>query len=270
MVLAKDENLVRAIPERVRSGVVAYRENFRHPVLGVWNDGVGRIHRDNNITLSGMPTMRLDTGGQTNGGPANPGRTANTGGVIVKRRLLSNYNEIWGMAIWFRLTSLNLTSNAMISMSIYNRDGAHAHHARVWLNPNGNNQPMLGQILDGAATAAANGGTPTLPSGPAVYTTVVTSDNQNGGGSHTYDLPTSRGDRAGGWHFAKLVTDFSALKYVSLQLDSKEVDLSTYSMDVTDSTGFAGMHHSIEFSASTSTRRYINVANWVGTLEAAA
>jgi hypothetical protein len=97
----------------------------------------------------------------------------------------------------------------------------------------------------------------------------LTSRLQNGAGSHTYDPTTGSLDKAGGWHWAKLVTDMNAKKYVSLAFDSQPpVDLSAYTMDMTATTAFAGMHFSFEFAASTSTRpRYVNVAQMIGTDE---
>lgn len=255
---------IREVPTRGTGGRVVYVEDFRQTRPGIWNDGVGYGMSDCDVMFNGLPSLRIDTGAQSNGGATNPGRTAITTGAVYKRRILSNFNEKWGVEGWFRLTSLNLTSNSLISMSIYNRDGNNAYHGRVWLDPNGNNQPMHGRILDGAATNALSG---TVGSGTAVYADVVTSTSQNGGGTHNYEPKTGRLDLAGGWHYVKMVVDFSTLKYVSLQLDSTAVDISGYDMDVTASTGYAGMHHSWEFSASTTTRRFINIAHMVGTLE---
>ena len=117
---------------------------------------------------------------------------------------------------------------------------------------------MQAKILDGVASAG----------GTATYVTASTSVLQNGAGSHTYDLATGRLDRAGGWHYVKLVTDMNTKRYVSLQLDGQTpVDISTYQMDVTSSAGFAGMHFSAEFSATTSTARFVNIAQLVGTVE---
>lgn len=256
---------LRPAPTRSSTGQVLYVEDFRAVEPGMWNDGVGWSARDCDIMLNGRPTLRLDTGGNSNGGPANPGRTAITTGVVTKRRIHDGYRHRFGMEFWFRMTSLNLTSNVLFSASIYNRNGTQAHHGRVWLDPNGNNVPMVARILDGAASNALSG---TVGAGTAVYTAAVTSVNQNGAGTHTWDVPSGRLDRAGGWHWCKLVVDFVTLRYVSIQLDGEApVDLSGYLLDITDTTGFAGMHHSFEFSASTGTRRFVNVANVIGTLE---
>jgi hypothetical protein len=258
---------LRPAPTRIGTGQILYVEDFRAIQPGLWNDGVGWADTDPDILFNGRPSLRLDTGGNSNGAPANPGRTANTSGVVMKRRVHDGYRHPFGVEFWWRFTSLNLTSNALFSMSIYNRNGTQAHHGRVWLDPNGNNVPMHARILDGTASAAANPGVPTT--GPnAVYADVVTSVNQNGAGTHTWDVASGRLDRAGGWHWCKMVVDFTTLKYVSLQVDGEALtDLSTYNLDITDTTGFAGMHHSFEFSASTATRRYLNVANMIGTVE---
>jgi hypothetical protein len=252
----------RASLARSTTGRALYVEDFAAVQPGMWNDGVGSASRDCNIMFNGRPTLKLDPQGQVASGATNPGRTAATSGVVVKRRIHDGFRHKFGIEFWFRMSSTNLTAGtAFFSASIYNRDGTNAWHSRVYFNPNGNNQPMLAQILDGAATAAA--------SGTPVYTTVATSVLQNGAGSHTYNPAGGGLDRAGGWHWCKLVADFTTKKYVSLQFDGETVvDLSAYSMDQTATTGFAGMHHSFEFSASTSTRpRYVHLANLVGTVE---
>lgn len=236
---------------------VLFVEDFRAPVTGMWNDGAGSASRDCDVMFAGKPSIRLDTQGVSSGGATNPGRTAITTGVVFKRRVHDGFTGIFGMDGWFRLTSTNNTSNAFLSMSVYNRDGTNAYHSRVWLDPAGNNTPMQARILDGDATAAA--------AGVAQYVSVSTSVLQNGGGSHIYEPATGRLDRAGGWHYIKLMTNMVTKKYVSLQLDGQApVDLSAYSMDVTASTGFAGMHFSFEYAGSTSSRRYANIAQVTG------
>lgn len=228
----------------------------------------GTVSGTNYLLAETTGLTYLDTGTATDGatappgsnGTGTPGRTAATGGVVAKRRIHDGFRSRLGLEMWFRLTSGNLTSNTYLSMSIYNRDGTNSHHSRVWLDPNGNNQPLKAHILDGAASATA---------GKAVYRTVSTSVLQNGGGTHTYDLLSGRMDRVGGWHWVKMVVDMATGKYVSLRLDGEnEVDLSGYDLDVQASAGFAGQHFSVELSASTTTRpRYVNIANFVATAE---
>lgn len=260
-----DEEILANQVYRYPGGTVLFVENFRTPAYGFWNDAVGGISRDCDIPFGGLPSLRLDTqGNSAGGGFTKPGRTAATSGVIAKRRLHDGFTGRFGVEMWFRMTSLNLTSNTFLVMSLYNRDGTNAYHGRVWLDPNGNNAPMVAKILDGAASAAA---------GTDVWVAAATSVLQNGAGSHTYDPPTGRLDRAGGWHHVKLVLDMATKTYVSLQLDGirprkpNVVNLSQYQMDTTTSSGFAGMHFSVELTASTSTRRFVNIAQVIGTAE---
>ena len=172
---------------------------------------------------------------------ANPSRTALLTGVITKRRIHDSFNDQFGISCWFRLTSTNNTSNVFSVLSIYNRDGASAWHGRVWLKPQGNNLPIDVAILDGTATAAAN--VVPLTGTGAVYRVVDTSTLQNGGGTHVYEPSTGSMDRAGGWHYAKLIVDFTTKKYVSVQIDGNSpVNLSSYTLDRTTTAGFAGLH----------------------------
>jgi hypothetical protein len=264
-------DVLRTATSRNPSGLIIYREDFSDDALipTGWNDALGLVLIDDDIQRDGKATLRLDTQGQSNGGATSPGRTASTSGVIFKHRIHDGFRGRLGLAGWFRFTSTNLTSNTFASLSIYNRDGAHAFHGRVWLDMVGNNVPMHARILDGAATAAANPGNPTDPTATPTWYDAVTSVNQNGAGTHMYAPTTGRFDRSGGWHYVKLIVDFATGKYVSVQLDGEAiVDLSAYSLDVTDSTGFAGLHMSLEFLAKTSTQpRFMNWYGIEATLE---
>lgn len=276
---------LRPAPDRSASGQVVWFTNFEEILPPLWNDALGLMELDDDIRCFNLPSLRLDTGGQSAGATTNPGRTANTSGVIGKTRIHDNFAGRWGLAMWFRFSGLNNTSNSKLSLSIYNRTGIDsnggdpltgslAHHFRVWLDPDGNNNSMHARILDGDASATANGGTPTNPTGTAVYADVLASTNQNGAGTHTYDVATGRLDRVGGWHYIKMVVDFNTGEYRWLQLDSKFIDLTTanaggaYHKDVTDSGGFAGMHMSVEYHGNTTTPRFVNIAAMRATLEA--
>src|SRR5882762_3658583 len=72
---------------RLGGGRILFIEDFRSPALGMWNDGVGGVNRDCDIMFAGLPSLRLDPQGNTSGGITNPGRTAVTTGVVVKRRI---------------------------------------------------------------------------------------------------------------------------------------------------------------------------------------
>jgi len=357
---------------RLATGEVLFVEDFRSPVTGVWNDGLGSATRDTTMMFGGLPSLKLNAQGQSgsantvsaptslgvtavgsggtfaantyfwkvtahnnvgetvgsnevsvaiaSNGSANlswtgstgaalykiyrstttntellvgssattaftdtgtaggaaipvanttacPGRTAATAGVVAKRRVLDGYTGKFGIEGWFRLTSTNLTSNVYPVLALYNRDGTSAWHTRVWLNPMGNNTPMQAWILNGAATAASNGGSPLTGTG-AVWTSVATSTTQNGGGSHTYFPKTGGLDKAGGWHHVKLIVDMAAKMYVGIQLDGTTyVDLSAFAMDQTTSAGAAMMHFSMEFMATTSTARFMHWNRLIGTSE---
>jgi hypothetical protein len=257
--------VVESIPAgrlaRYPGGEILFIEDFRSPAFGFWNDGVGGMFRDCDVPFGSLPSLRIDTQGQSSGGATSPGRTANTGGVVAKRRIHDGFAGLFGIDMWFRMTSLNLTTNTYFSMSLYNRDGVNAYHGRVWLDPNGNNAPMVARILDGTQSQAQATDVWAAPAG-------TTSVLQNGAGTHTYDAPTGRLDRAGGLHHVKLVMDMANKRYVSLRIDGNpKVDLRTYVMDSTASASFAGMHFSVELVASTSTRRFVNIAQVIGTAE---
>src|SRR6266568_5704609 len=112
---------------RYNSGRIVFIEDFRAPNPGVWNDGVGSSTRDCDITFGGLPSLRLDPQGNVGSG-SNPGRTASTAGVVVKRRIHDGFSSNFGIEAWFRFTSRNLTSSTFLSMSLYNRDGTNAYH----------------------------------------------------------------------------------------------------------------------------------------------
>lgn len=189
----------------------------------------------------------------------NPARTAITTGVVAKRRIHDSFVDTFGVDVWFRLTSTNNTSGAFPSLSLYNRDGTSAWHGRLWFKPQGNNLPLDACILDGAATAAAN--VDPLNGAGAIYRKVDESTIQNSSGSHLYEPSTGRMDQAGGWHWGRLVVNFATKRYVSCQIDGNApVDLSAYSLDKTTSSGFAGWHSSFEYSAATTTRRFMHIA----------
>jgi hypothetical protein len=224
-------------------------------------------------TPSGNPAAYTDTGTAASGAipvaatTSCPGRTASTAGVVAKRRILDPFVGALGFEGWFRMTSTGLTSNTYPVLAIYNRDGTSAFHGRVWLNPITNNGNMQAFILDGNASAASNFGAGPTGSG-AVWVSKATSTLQNSAGSHSYMPSTGQFDQSGGWHHVKLIIDTLNKTYLSLRLDGGPiVDLSSYALDVTTTSGAAMNHFSVEMMATTSTYRYMHWNTLRGTRE---
>lgn len=269
------------VPRSVRSRAqppmhVLFREDGRAWPPGMWNDGQGDAYRDCDIMFAGMPTYRLHTQNTFTSGKVDPGRTAATTGVVFKRRIQDGFTGVFALEMWFRFTSTgnNGVHNPLFSLSVYNRTGTDAgdgtsmaYHSRLWIDPNGNNQDLVISVLDGAATAAANGANALVGTAPAVWAQVGTSPMQNGAGTHNFDPSAGSGrlDRAGGWHYAYLASDLKTKKYVSCRIDGQDnIDLSAYSLDATSTTGAAMMHFSVEYTGSTSTDRFMNIAGVTG------
>lgn len=242
-----------AISRDIGGRRLLFLEDCRHPVLGMWNDGAGSAHRDCEIPFAGLPSIRLNPQGSTTGN-SEPGTSPLTTGVVMKRRIHDDYSGKFGVECWFRWTSANNTSNILTSMSLYNRtraDGGHFYMSRLWFDPGGNNSEPWVKVLKADAS----------------YELIATVTNQDGTGSHLYDPTTGQIDKAGGWHYAKLVTDLENKEYVRCQFDDKIVDLTGVPIYIGNSAGFAGMHFSFEYSQRTSTRRFMNIAQFCGTVE---
>jgi hypothetical protein len=240
----------RAAASRDSKGEILFVEDFRTPVMGMWNDGLGSASRDLEVPFAGLPSVRLDPQGNTVNN-TDPGTSPLTNGVVYKRRIHDSYSGIFGAECWFRWTSSSNNLNIFSSLSVYNRDGANFWMSRLWLDPMGNNVDPHARILKSDGT----------------YLDVMTVTGQNGTGSHLYDPTSGQLDKAGGWHYAKLVTDLKNKKYIRAQFDSATVDLTGTDIYTAPSTGFAGMHFSFEYSQKTSTRRFMNIAQFIGTRE---
>ncbi len=245
----------RRIPSRSAAyGRLLFVEDFRHPQNGMYNDGAGAAHRDNEVTFNGLASVRLDPlGNIQTGGGSNPGLTGpNTTAVVFKRRIsdtnfTTNPGGVFGLEFWMRFTSNGwiVNGNSLFSCSIYNRDGATGHFGRIWLNTAGSTLSL--QKLTGGAWVQFN----TIPVGDS---------------NHPYQLDTGNTDVAGQWHFCKLVVDMVSNKYVSFQFDQQ---LNTFSDAIiqTADTGPQALHFSFEVGGLSATRRYLNIAHVVGTVE---
>ncbi len=243
----------RKIPSRTAGyGRLLFVEDFRHPQNGMHNDGVGSAHRDNEITFNGLPSVRLDPQGNIQTG-TNPGLTGpNQTAVVFKRRIsdtnyTTNPGGIFGLEFWIRFTSNGwiVNGNSLFSCSIYNRDGATGHFARIWTNTAGSTLSL--QKLTGGAWVQFN--------------TIPISDNL-----HPYQLDSGSTDVAGQWHYAKLVVDMVNNKYVSFQFD-QQTNSFTDPIILTPDTGPQALHFSFEVGSLSAVRRYLNIAHVVGTVE---
>jgi hypothetical protein len=238
----------------------------------MFNDGSGSATRDNSITFTnGNPTLRIDPQGSINGS-GSPSTGPVTTGVIVKRRISNLIKGTYAWEGWIRWTSQNNTSNVYTTVSNYNRSGTNAYYSRIWLdtttgatgagNPDGTGLPYINLLYLNSSGVWTQFGT---------YNQRVA--------DHQWDPINNpgKGDSAGMWHYFRLVTDFSGQKYVSLQFNDVLWNASTFSAPINggatqqailggqtfysaSDTGARVMHFSIEFSASTSSRRFISAA----------
>lgn len=231
---------------------VLFIEDFRRAVMGMFNDGIGSVHRDSEINFGGLPTARLDPQGNTTAN-VNPGSGGpDQSGIVFKRRIVDNFAQVWGLEYWLRLTSSNIVANGnfMTSCSIYNRDGTNWWGARVWIDP---------------SDAGGNLSVKTLNSAGTYDQQIFYAQNTS---THTYHLDLGTADTAGTWFYVKLVADMVNKKYVSVQFADKLVTFATtYPLRSTPDTGPMSLHFSIECAQKSSVRRYVNVAQVVGTVE---
>lgn len=269
---AGDREFVRGVNQlhtRAQLGGILFMENFRHPRVTMFNDGSGSASRDNTITFpNGNPSLRLDPQGTVNAG--GPGTGPATNGVIVKRRLVNLIKGVYAWEGWARFTSQNNTSGINFTVSNYNRDGNNAYYSRIWLdtvtgasgasNPDGSGLPYVNLLYLNAAGTWVQFGT---------YNERVA--------DHMWDPFNGPGklDNAGFWFYWRLTTDFTNQKIVSFQLNdviwsgapfpttpgaTQQSDLSGKNIYVAADTGARVMHFSVEYSCSTSTRKFMHVA----------
>lgn len=227
----------------------------------MYNDGAGIAFRDTDIMFNGKHTLRLcpqqNTTAQTT-----PTATANNQGVVCKFRRQNlvgtsgSTTSVFGWEVWIRPTSNNnFTSNALISASIYDRDGVNVWPARVWIDLSVT--PASLKVLTSTGT----------------YTQVGTYNIADGG---TFQPENGLFDRAGQWMYVKLVADMYNKVYRSLQFNETFFDLtntailSSNALFPTADTGARSMmHFSVEYAqtASGATERFINIAQPVATFE---
>ncbi len=242
-----------AVPPRTNAlGRVLFIEDFRHPQLGMFSDGAGSAHRDNEIPFGGLPTARLDPQG-TVLGATNPGTSGpSLSGVVFKRRVKDNYSGLFGMEFWLRLTSGNQLANAnsIPSCSIYNRDGLNGHFARIWFDLSDAGGNISLRYLNSSGTYV-------------LFDTWVQNTNY-----HAYQLDQGFTDVAGEWYYVKFIADMKNKNYVSFQFNDRVTTFAANTgMRIVADTSPADQHFSIEYAQNSSVRRFINIAQVIGTLE---
>jgi len=195
------------------------------------------------------------------------GNSPNTSGTVTKRRIDDEYTGRFGNAMWFRPTSKSSASanTALISVSLYNRDGTNQNAARmmfqlaIGMNPasNWNNDNTLLWYLDNAA-----------PIGGAQRYVPFAFTTKNAMSQHSWDPVGGSWDDAGVWRYVKVRADFSVTQYIDITVDGTVYSsMAGRSMVSISSTGAKSMHFSMEYAQTSGTRRFINLGKVVGTAE---
>lgn len=218
---------------------------------------------DTSITTQNIGTATM----VVNNPSPSPGTSPNTNGVVWKRRVDDQFSGRFGHSAWLRPTSKSSASanTSVISQSLYNRDGTNFTAARLfWQLVIGMNQGAGwnndNTLLWYLSNAAPVGGLQRWV--PFAFSTKAAT------GQHSWDPVGGTWDRAGVWHYAKIVADFAAAQYVSIQVDETlYTAMAGQPMYVSSASGAKTMHFSVEFGQTTGTRRFWNAAKVTGTVE---
>lgn len=227
----------------------------------------------NLLALPGAPEVSVTTANQGTATMAacnpNPNCTGSplTSGVVFKRRVCDQFSGRFGHSFWFRPTGKSAATSftSVFTGSLYNRDGVNLWAARcliqtaVGMNPPGgvwNNDNQILWYITGVSAG--------FVLVPFAFLTRA-AFNQ-----HSWDPVGGTWDRAGGWHYLKLIADFAVTQYVSIQFD-EAVYTSMAGQPLYQGIGDTGakmMHFSVELAmAQSPTRRFWNVAKVTGTQE---
>ncbi len=240
----------RRATNRSDRGRILFVEDFRHPVLGPWNDGAGAAYRDNEITFGGLPTVRLDPQGSASTNLTVPG-TMDTNGVIFKRRIQDSFSGTFAVELWLRFThAASQGTQNYVCVSHYNRNGTNAWHGRLWFDTSGGDTST-------AVRYVQTGGT---------WPTLATVTDQ-GNAQHTYSISGNLRDKTGQWNYVKLACNFVTKKYVYAQFNDRFFDMAGIDLHTAASTSQAVMHFSVEYAAVGTSTRFVNVAQMIGTRE---
>jgi len=239
---------------RVGARQVLFHHDFSRLNPSMYNDAAGGAWRDNDVTFMGRPTARLDPMG-INDSATQSGAPLDTSGVIYKIRLASPQTGagagVYGFEGWMRFTSNGCDTDIYPSVALYYRDGTNAYHSKVWIDTVTDSASKLVDLkyFNSAGTFTQFG----------QYLYQVS--------GHAYNPFAKLYDKAGGWHYFRLVTDMGTLKYTSFQFNEVTYDLSANSIRTSASTSQTMLHFSVEMNQHTSSRRWINIADLVGTRE---
>lgn len=201
----------------------------------------------------------------------NPNATGSplTSGVVFKRRIDDQFTGTFGWSVWLRPTSKSSATSftSVVAVSLYNRDGASAWLSRVMIQTAVGMTTAAGWSNDNQilwyVTGVSNSANGFMWVPFAILTTCAF--NQ-----HSWDPVSGTWDTAGGWHYVKIVTDFAAATYESIQFDGVRYT-SMAGQPIYQIVGDSGaklMHFSVEHAlAQSAARRFWNMAHGVGTIE---
>lgn len=252
------------------SAVLTYTSAVITGGAGAWTVTFSNV---NLLILPGSPDTTIVTNNigtavcVANNPNPNPGNSPNTSGVVWKRRIDDQYSGPYGNSVWLHPTGQSSASSntTILSVSLYNRDGANFTACRLgWQFAIGmnqtaawNNDNTLLWYLDNAA-----------PFGAQQRFVPFAFETRAASSQHSWDPVNGSWDRAGVWHFAKLVTDFNLQQIVSIQVDEKVyTSMAGRPMYSAAASGAKTMHFSVELGQTTSTRRWWNAGPVVGTAE---
>ena len=241
------------------SGRIIFKSDFTNPVSSMFNDGIGQVWRDTDVTFNNKATLRLDPVGNSNGVATTPNAKEPDIGnsVVCKGRIYNpvpgsgsippSYAGVFSWEGWVRFTSLNNDSNCFTIAYIYHRDGTNGYYSKIWFDTTTTANTILLKYADSSYNWKQ------IASIPVTLTT------------HTFDPANAASgqDRAGQWVYFRLVTDFTNLKYISAQMANVFVDLSDAPIPIGASTNARSMHFGVDYTARNSTRRFINIAELI-------
>lgn len=252
------------------SYVLAYTSAVLSGSTGAWVVTFGGVSL---APLPGTPATAVTTAGigtavmAVNNPNPNGTGSALTSGVVVKRRIDDQFSGRFGHEVWYRPTSKSAATSftSVFCISLYNRDGQNAWAARfmpqlaIGMNPGTwSNDNQLHWVV----TGDSGSGFVWVPLGFAT---------QSGYSQHSFDPAAGSWDAAGGWNYCKIIADFAARLYLSVQVNEAIYNFGPAGLPLYKGIGDTGakmMHFSAELAqAQSATRRYWSLGPVTGTVE---